>query len=363
MAGGGAAIIGAFAATLALDAKDYERGADDAEKSNKRIGESVGKFLVGGMLAGTAAMAGAAYGATRLADRVLNTAEIVNQLAGETGIGTDFIQAFSASMVQATGSTEGAYAALRAYTRAIGEVRAGTRGGKLVEDALEKIGIDPRTLREGEAGLLQIVDALIAVESRQARAAAASKIFGDQGAAIAVMFEGGVRSAEEFVAKQVRLGQVISSDALPALGAMSDQVDVLKAALQGLPVQLMAEFLAGFQGSSSGTKGIEEIAASLQDQLLPAARDLGAELKQMVPTLQEIRGIVDEIEKIRNRSVGENIGRGVFGLGKGLFWDYPMFMRKQIWGAMSHIPDAAEWAGYNIHQAMYWSPTGPTNAP
>jgi hypothetical protein len=293
---GGAASIGAFFATLGLKSEGWVRGAKDAENATEGLGSSAMRFAKGGMLAMTAGLAAGGYAAWKLTDRVLNLAEGVNELSAQTGVGTDLIQAIRGAMVQATGTAQQADLAIRTLTRGIGEMRA-TGRGPLVE-VIGALGLTPDRIAEGEAGARQIINALIALEDQQVRTGIASKVFGEAGGSLAVVLASQRDGVDGLVRQQRRLGQIISSDSLPALGAMSEQVDVLKAAFDGLLVQGVAEFLAGFQGLDQGTGGIEEISAALQETLVPALREAGEEVGRFIKTLELLNDTADKVRAV-----------------------------------------------------------------
>lgn len=292
---GGQTVIARLQTILGMDADGYVRGALNAQTANALLGQSITGFISNPLIGAIGIMKNAVGGFLSLSDQVLSTAESVAMLSAETGASTDLIQALRAAVEQAGGSAAGADAAFRTLIRGLGEVELGTRGGKLIADTLGKIGLEAKALGEGDAAFRKVIDALAQIDDRGARAAAATKLFGDAGATVAIVLEQQAGGADGLITRMRNLGQIIDSTSLPALARLEDASDTAKAALNGLGTQLVAEFLAGLAGADDAASSIEEISSQLQSELVPAMKRLGEETKAWLSDLSDVREVLHEI--------------------------------------------------------------------
>lgn len=295
-----------------MDPSGYSRGMLEAQGANQAFGASVSAFIGNPLLASIGIMRSAAGAAVRLADATLANAKSITRLADDTGASVEVIQTLRAQFRQSGVEAEQADALIRKYNQAVGELRAGTRSGKLIEDALSAAGIDPASVGEGDAGLRTIIDGIARLDSAQSRAAVASKIFGDAGASLLTIYRQSAGGIDEWIIKQRNLNQVIDGDSIRTLNALEDRYGEVKDAISGFTTQAAGNFLIGLAGDAGKTsEGIEDISAAVQ-QLLPLFRDAGEATRQWAGELGDVKQLLSEIKEGNYDRIIGSIAEGLW---------------------------------------------------
>lgn len=183
--------VARLVAVLEADLRGFTKGMDQAQKIadakfgalEKRMNQTETAFLKGFSGLGDAARTlGLALSGPALvswtAGVVKSTADLENQ-AKVLGISTDALQAYHAAAVQSGASADVGDAAIRRFTRSIGDAQAGT---KQQADAFAALGISGQDLFGGtESVLPRAAAALLEISDASTRARLETELFGRSG--------------------------------------------------------------------------------------------------------------------------------------------------------------------------------------
>lgn len=263
---------------ISANAARMSGGVNEAVKQLNRISESAAKvardtsalknIAIGTVIAKGIGMASDAFmsagrAALGYATNVASSVDALNDLSDRTGIGVEALQAFQ--MAAKLSGMEDATAAVQKLTLSIGQA---AESGKT--DAFTKLGLDFQQLQAmaPEEQFRAVQAAIAALPTPAERAAAAVSIFGRAGVEMLPLFNQNLGEIEE---RMRRLGAIVGTDQVQAIGSMNDALDMVKATFDGIvgnvvgnlaPVveSLANEILAmveSFNGvSGSGGEGI-----------------------------------------------------------------------------------------------------------
>jgi hypothetical protein len=276
--------IGAISARIALDASGYKRGIGDAENSNRSFGSSFQSFVTNPLTIGVGVVAAAGGGFALYASKVLAAAEETQRLAQRTGLSTDLVQALRAQLNLASGDGAKAAEIFNAFTIRLGQA---AQGAGEAGPAFAQLGLDATKFSSTEEALRASIDALLGIEGAANRAAPAVKLFGEQGGLLLTNALEGAGSIDDLIGNMADLGQVIERDTVSKLASLNTTVGTVKLGIDGLLQSAVGAFLAEFADESGrADQKVRDIAAAINDELIPAARDL-AELIQSVTGFTE----------------------------------------------------------------------------
>ena len=266
------------------------KGAAEAEKACRRVGDAAKKtasdvsvlknIAIGAVLAKGISMAANAFtsagrAALSYAASAANAVDQTNDLAQRLGMSVESLQALQ--MAAKLSGVDDATGALQKLTVAIGNA---AESGKT--EAFTKLGLDFQALQsmspEEQFKAIQTAIAGLATPAEQAAAAVA--IFGRAGVELLPLMS---QNLEEIEQRMRRLGAIVGTDQVEAIGSMNDSLDMVKASFDGIvatvvgnlaPVveSLANEILAMVESfnSVSGSGG-EGIANAITDALLDIA--------------------------------------------------------------------------------------------
>ena len=280
--------LGAIEARLALDTSGYTRPLLQAQGLTEAFGSVFSTALVNPVVAGVQAvksLGGAVFDESK---RLIDLAEKTDRLAKQTGVTSETQQTLSRILVEQGQAAEGADAAILKYTTRLGDAK---KDGGLTVTTLRQLGIELSNLERGDRGLYRVLDQLAAIEDETVRAAAASELFDRQfGPALATALGGGAAQLDEFKRKFKETGVVIDESAVRKLLAVDDALDTINRTIDGLKTSSVTAFLEGLAGSSpDASRGIEELASAAKGTLIPAMRELGGVLAEIVKYFSELK--------------------------------------------------------------------------
>ena len=167
----------------------------------------------------------AAVAATK---RFADYSDQIADMAGRTGASVKFLSelGYAAKM---SGSE------LEAIEPAIRNMQKGLASGSS-NKILEKLGLDPKTLREGnpESQFLAIADAISKIDSPAMRTAMAMQVFGKSGTALLPLLNEGSAGIEKMRQDARDLGISLDSEATAKAGMFNDALDRIGFAMQGV---------------------------------------------------------------------------------------------------------------------------------
>lgn len=226
---------------LSANAAQMSGGVNEAVKQLARISDSAAKtardtsalktIAIGSVVAKGVGMvadafSSAARAAIGYATNVASSVDALNDLAERTGIGVEALQAFQ--MAAKLAGMEDATRGIQKLTLAIGQ--AAESGNT---DAFTKLGLDFQQLQAmaPEEQFRAVQAAIAALPTPAERAAAAVSIFGKAGVEMLPMFN---QNLEEIEARMRRLGAIVGTDQVEAIGSMNDALDMVKATFEGI---------------------------------------------------------------------------------------------------------------------------------
>ena len=277
---------------IALDDKQYQAGLKKAETETtksagkierdwKKVGDQIsktGKALSVGLTGAIAAVAGAAVAS---AVAVGNYADKILDLAEQTGLSTDRLQAFERVAIEAGVSSDVLGRSAQSLTRRLSAT--GDESARF-SDTLEILAIESRnadgSLRSMDDLLPDVMRSLAGVEDITTRNALATELFGRSSADILPVLALGADRIDELTQEAMDLGQVLSIDALNAANdfriAQESLTDSIRRAWREVSVALLPIM----------TQLVEFINANV----LPAIRSFTGNIVSLIERFQQLTG-------------------------------------------------------------------------
>jgi len=285
---------------------------------NIAIGAVVAKGV--GMLANAFTSAG--HAAASYAASVTDSIDKLNDLSERLGVTVEGLQVFN--MAAKLAGVEDGTRALQKLTVLIGQ--AAESGNT---EAFTKLGIDFEKLQamSPEEQFRTIQAAIAALPTPAERAAAAVAMFGKAGVELLPLMERNLAEIEE---RMRRLGAIVGTDQVEAIGSMNDSLDMVKATFDGIigtvignlaPIitSMAEEFLAFVESFNSMNADQGGIAGVITDALLDIADYFAgifdnalASFDGFGVTLQEVGAVFEFVGNVFT-AVGETL-RAAFNM-------------------------------------------------
>ena len=308
-------------------------GANDAGRAMDRMGRQAQKLsrdmsmlkniAVGAVFAKiSSSFIFAAKSAATYAASVANSVDQTNDLAQRLGMGVESLQALQ--MAAKLSGIDDATGALQKLTVAIGKA---AESGETA--AFEKLGLNFAQLQamSPEDQFKAVQQAIAALPTPAERAAAAVAIFGKSGIEMLPIMEQNLAQIEE---RMQRLGAIVGTDQVEAIGSMNDSLDMVKATFDGIistvvgnlaPIvtSMAEEFLAFVESFNSMNADQGGIAGVITDALLDIADYFAgifdnamASFDGFGVTLQEVGAVFEFVGNVFT-AVGETL-RAAFNM-------------------------------------------------
>jgi len=277
---------------IALDDKQYQAGLKKAETETtksagkierdwKKVGDQIsktGKALSVGLTGAIAAVASAAVAS---AVAVGNYADKILDLAQQTGLSTDRLQAFERVAIEAGTSTDVLARSAQMLTMRLSATGEESKG---FTDTMQVLGVETRnangSLRSMDDLLPDVMRNLAGVEDITTRNALATELFGRSSADILPVLALGADRIDELTQEAMDLGQVLSIDALNAANdfrrAQESLTDSIRRAWREVSVALLPIM----------TQLVEFINANV----LPAIRSFTGNIVSLIERFQQLTG-------------------------------------------------------------------------
>jgi hypothetical protein len=280
----------ALAMRASMSASGVVSGASDASRAMDRMGKqakqtardvstlkniAIGAVLAKGVSMAANAFMSASRAALSYAASAANAVDQTNDLAQRLGMSVESLQALQ--MAAKLSGVDDATGALQKLTVAIGNA---AESGKT--EAFTKLGLDFQALQSmaPEEQFKAIQSAIAGLATPAERAAAAVAIFGKAGVELLPLMS---QNLEEIEQRMRRLGAIVGTDQVEAIGSMNDSLDMVKASFDGIAATVLGnlapvvesltnEILSMVESfnSVSGSGG-EGIANTITDALLDIA--------------------------------------------------------------------------------------------
>lgn len=272
-----------------MSATGVVSGANDAARAMDRMGRQaqqtardvsvIKNIAIGAVVAKGVSLAADAFmstgrAAAAYAAGVAQAIDRTNDLAQRLGMGVEALQALQ--MAAKLSGIDDATVALQKLTVAIGSA---AESGKT--EAFEKLGINFAELQamSPEDQFRAVQAAIAALPTPAERAAAAVAIFGRSGVELLPLMSQNLAEIEE---RMRRLGAIVGTDQVEAIGGMNDALDMVKATFDGIIgqvvgnlapiVESLANELLGFVESFNvANESAGGIAGVLTDAVLDVA--------------------------------------------------------------------------------------------
>lgn len=228
----GGVVSGANQAAGAMDkmGKQAQRTAKDVN-TLKNI--AIGAVLAKGAMAAASAFRSAAGAVAGYVSSIRETADASGKLAARLGMSVESLQGLQLA-AQMAGVAE-LTPVLQKMSITLGQAAS---GAKPAMEALSGIGlsIDDLAGMNPDEQFKAIAAAINAIPDPAARAAAAVRIFGEQGVALLPLM---AQNLDEVQARMERLGAVLSADQTEAIESMNDALTMVQATFQGIIGQVV----------------------------------------------------------------------------------------------------------------------------
>ena len=179
---------------------------------------------------------------TQAAEAFVGFGDEMDKMSQRTGFAVETLSAFSHAAGQCgtdLGTVEGA---IRGFQSVLADA---ANGSKDATEKFERIGLNVAELVDlaPEEQFRQIMRAVASVENPTLRAAAAMEIFGDAGAELGPIINGGAEALDAYLKEAEEAGVVMSGEQAASAAALSDAFGRLKSSVLGFSLSL-AESLA-----------------------------------------------------------------------------------------------------------------------
>ena len=228
----GGVVSGANQAAGAMD-KMGKQAAKTAKDVNTLKNIAIGAVLVKGAMAAANAFRSASSAVAGYVSSIRQTADASGKLAARLGMSVESLQGLQLA-AQMAGVAE-LTPVLQKMSITLGQAAS---GAKPAMEALAGIGlsIDDLAGMNPDEQFKAIAAAINAIPDPAARAAAAVRIFGEQGVALLPLM---AQNLEEVQARMERLGAVLSADQTEAIEGMNDALTMVQATFEGIIGQVV----------------------------------------------------------------------------------------------------------------------------
>ena len=296
-----------------MSASGVVSGASDASRAMDRMGKqakqtardvstlkniAIGAVLAKGVSMAANAFISASRAALSYAASAANAVDQTNDLAQRLGMSVESLQALQ--MAAKLSGVDDATGALQKLTVAIGTA---AESGKT--EAFTKLGLDFQALQamSPEEQFKAVQQAIAALKTPAEQAAAAVSIFGKAGVELLPLMS---QNLEEIEQRMRRLGAIVGTDQVEAIGSMNDSLDMVKATFDGIigtvvgnlapVVESLAEELLGFVESFNvANESAGGIAGVLTDAVLDIADYLAGVFDNAIGTFDGFGTTMKEV--------------------------------------------------------------------
>lgn len=225
----------------------------------------------------------------------LDSADSLQQLSNRTGIAVEQLSALQYAAKLSDVSAEGLETSLRQLAKNM------LAGG----DAFKTLGVSVRTssgvLRSTDDVLLDLADAFQKLPDGATKAGLAVQLLGKNGTELIPLLNGGRQGIAEFTREAERLGVIVSSKTAQAADELNDNLDRLRASVQGIGVSISAQLAGPLADVTTRLLQASQAAGTFGEALVRMALGQGsnvaAELRETEDAIERVRKKRDEIAK------------------------------------------------------------------
>lgn len=296
---GAGAVLGQFTAKLGLDSTSYTRGIINAEGMNRVFGQSFTQFVTNPLLGSIEILKNVTVGVGRAVMKHAELAETLQRTAQATGMGEQALIAM-AKRLEVAGYT-GDIAAKAMATLGKNILELHSKGSGPLKDVTDLLGVQVNASSDLEITLVNLLDQINRLPTAYQRSAAAGKVFGEEaGPKLLNAIGGGSAAFREMIEEVRQLGFRVDATGNDGIAGFNTQLGYMKQAVEGIKFNALQSFLVGLTGASDGsTKGIRELADTVNNSLGPALRDLGENVAPFLGVVSDnMPGINSQVREL-----------------------------------------------------------------
>ena len=273
---------------------------DDLTKTEEKQGKTagalagaLGKTLVGGLAAVSAAAIAAGAALVKMTADVAKNGDEIDKESQKLGISSEAYQKLSYAMERSGADISDITRGMREITQELADVENGTEGAGA---AFTDLGIDltnaDGSMKSTEQVLLDSIDALAKMENATQRDALAQKIFGRSSQELAPLLNEGADGVKALMQEAEDYGMVMSGDAVKASASFADSLAKVKGTVGGLKNQLVGALIPSFTQVTDGfadmIAGVDGGAEKMAQGIEAAISNLSGMIPQITATLSTI---------------------------------------------------------------------------
>lgn len=215
----------------------------DLEKAGKKGDEAAKRWENAGKVLGAAA-ASAVVGIAGLVAVQINAADQAGEMAARLSVSTEWITGMGYAAKMSGTDVAVLERGLGALTGTMAKAAGGSQEQLRLFAAIGVSATDATgKLKPLDQILPQIADKFAAYQDGPAKAALATRLFGDAGRELVPLLSQGAAGMDQLRARAAELGMVIGDDTAAKAGELNDQIDQLLGQVRGLATGLAAELL------------------------------------------------------------------------------------------------------------------------
>lgn len=224
-----------------------ERSSKQTASGMKLLaGIEVGKLLVGGLTKVYGIMKSGVTTLISWSKEVSQIADAIGKLSASTGVAVEPLQVFQRVALDNGISGDKLGEALKRMTKRLAEAQQGF--GEALP-ALQRLGLNVEDLAnmKPEQAFLKIGQAIGNLPQKGQQAAAAFKIFSDQGLAMVPMFKDMEKNIAATSKEMLSLGQILTGSQITAIEEMNDSFNEVFETAKKIGAQVLANFAPAIQ--------------------------------------------------------------------------------------------------------------------
>lgn len=229
-----------IAAATAGFETDIKRASREADKALKDI-EKQARIMGAAVATGLAAAAAAAVALTK---RSIDAADALAKMSARVGVSVEKLAGLQYGAKLADVSVQQLQTGLIQLSRRASDAAAGAGEGARAFEAMGISVTDANGKMKGTDQILaEVADKFAGYEDGAAKSALATRIFGEAGAQLLPLLNGGAKGLAAMQAEAEALGLVISTDTAKAAEQFNDNITRLMSGIDALGNELAAEML------------------------------------------------------------------------------------------------------------------------
>ena len=245
----------------------------------------------------------------------------VNDTAAKTGMTTDSLQQWQYAAKLCGVESDKLTSLMVKQQKSFADA---SEGSKTASEAYEQMGIDIENVGNSSDAFDLVMKKLAGMTNETKRDAIANDIFGKSYADLTPLLKEGTEGMEDLRQKAIKLGAVMSKDAVKAADDFGDSLDTLKMAFSGLKNNLAGSFLPAITEIMDGmtmvmTGDVDEGVAAIEKGIT----DFGTQIEQMGPYAKQALDLVVKVISDNLPSVVSCAGQVIVSLVNGLAQEMP----------------------------------------